>query len=66
MIRLASSPARLWVSEAATLTVRVNGSLRHLEATGPGYLALTGIRKVRTLVVVARDAAGNKAVFRRP
>ena len=57
---------RLWVSEAATVTVRVNGSLRRLQATGPGYLPLTGIRKVRTLVVVARDPAGNKTVFRKP
>ena len=57
---------RLWVSEAATVTVGVNGSLRRLQATGPGYLALTGIRKVRSIVVVARDPAGNKTVFRRP
>ena len=48
------------------MTVRVNGSLRHLTAPARGYLALDGIRKVRTLVVVARDAAGNRAVLRRP
>ena len=59
-------PIRLWVSEAATVTVRVNGSLRRLQAPGPGYLALTGIRKVKSIVVVARDPAGNKTVFRRP
>ena len=66
VVKLAARPVRLWVSEAATVTVRVNGSARRLQATGPGYLALTGIRKVRTLVVVARDPAGNKTVFRRP
>ena len=48
------------------MTVRVNGSLRRLQAAGPGYLPLTGIRKVRSLVVVARDPAGNKTVFRKP
>ena len=66
VIKLASRPPRLWVSEAATLSVRVNGALRRLKATGPGYLALTRIRTVRTLVVVARDTAGNRAIFRRP
>jgi len=66
VVKLAARPVRLWVSEAAIVTVRVNGSLRRLQAVGPGYLALTGIRKVRTIVVVARDPAGNKTVFRRP
>jgi hypothetical protein len=66
VIKLASRPLRLWVSEAATVTAKVNGSLRRLRATGPGYLPLTGIRKVKTLVVVARDPAGNRTVFRRP
>ena len=41
-IKLFARPARLWVSEAATVTVRVNGALRHLQVRGPGYLALTG------------------------
>jgi hypothetical protein len=63
---LAAKPLRLWVSEAASVAVRINGSVRHLEARGPGYLALTGVRRIRSLVVVARDAAGNKAVLRRP
>ncbi len=65
-IKLFARPARLWVSEAATVTVRVNGALRHLQVRGPGYLALTGISRVRTIVAVARDGAGNKAVLRRP
>ncbi len=60
-LRLASRPARLWVSEAAAVTVRVNGSVRRLEALGPGYLALTGVKRVRSLVAVARDAAGNRS-----
>ncbi len=65
-IKLLAHPARIWVSEAAAVTVRVNGALRHLDAPAAGALPLSGIRKVRTLVVVARDTAGNKAVFRRP
>ena len=66
-LRLASSPTRLWVSEAAIVTVRVNGSARRLEAPAPGYLALTGIKRLRSLVAVARDAAGNRsAVLRYP
>jgi hypothetical protein len=66
VIKLSLHPTRLWISEAATVTVRVNGALRRLEATGPGYLSLGGISKIRTLVVVARDPAGNKGVLRRP
>jgi hypothetical protein len=46
--------------------VRVNGSLRRLTATKASALPLTKIRMVRTLVVVARDAAGNRATLRRP
>ena len=60
-------PPRLWVSEAATVTRarqrrRCGGSQLH----GAGHLALRGIRTVRSLVVVARDAAGNRAVLRAP
>ena len=57
---------RLWVSEAATVTVRVNGSAPSPAGHGPGFLPLTGIRTVQSLVVVARDPAGNKTVFRKP
>ena len=34
-IKLYARPPRIWVSEAATVTVRVNGSLRRLEAPRP-------------------------------
>jgi hypothetical protein len=57
---------RLWVSEPAALTVRVNGALRRLDAATAGPVALPGIRMLRTLLAVARDAAGNRAVLRRP
>ncbi len=63
---LAGRRPRLWVSEPASLTVRVNGSLRRLDATTAGPVALPGIRTLRTLVAVARDTAGNRAVLRRP
>ena len=66
LLKLLARPARLWVSEPATVTVRVNGSLRRLGATSPGSLPLVGIRRVNTLVAVARDAAGNSTVLRRP
>jgi len=66
VIKLAARPPRIWLSEAAAVTLRVNGALRRLLATGPGYLPLDGIRKIRSLVVVARDAAGNRAALRRP
>jgi hypothetical protein len=66
-LRLARNPARLWVSEAATVTTRVNGAVRRLEAAAPGYLALAGVKRVRSLVAVARDAAGNRStVLRSP
>ena len=65
-IRLYARPPRVWLSEAATATARVNGTLRRLVASGPGYVALSGISRVRSIVVVARDAAGNKAVLRLP
>jgi hypothetical protein len=65
-IRLVStSPAVLRISEPATLAARVNGALRRLTVPAAGDIRLRGIARVRTLVVVARDAAGNRAVLRR-
>jgi hypothetical protein len=65
-LKLLGRPPRLWISEPATVTVRVNGSLRRLVATAAGSLPLTGIRSVKTLVAVARDAGGSASVLRRP
>ncbi len=59
-------PPRLWLSEPASLAVRVNGSLRRLDVKARGAVVLTGIRKVRTLLAVATDAAGNRGILRRP
>jgi len=64
-LRLALKPARLWVSEAATVTVRVNGSARRLEAPALGYVTLNGVKRVRSLVAIARDAAGNRSTILR-
>jgi hypothetical protein len=60
---LSGRPPRLRVSEPATLTVRVNGSARTITARAAGVVALRRIARVRTLVVVARDAAGNRSVL---
>jgi len=58
-------PARIWVSEAAWLDVRVNGVRRLMRAAAPGPIALPGVERLRTLEVLARDAAGNESTFRR-
>jgi len=58
------SPAILRVSEPAVLRVRVNGALRRVTVTKAGIVRLRGISRLRTVVVVARDAAGNRAVLR--
>jgi len=60
------APVRLWLSEPARLTLRVNGAVRRLEVTRRGEVRLRDIVRVRSLLVVARDEAGNRAVLRRP
>jgi hypothetical protein len=62
---VSSAPPRLWVSEAATLELRVNGARRTIRATGPGTHRVPRIDRLRTLVVTARDAAGNEFTLRR-
>jgi len=65
-VRLVSaSPAVLRVSEPATLVARVNGALRRISVVAAGDVRLRRISALRTLVVVARDAAGNRSVLRR-
>ncbi len=65
-LRSARAPVRLWVSEPVRLTVRVNGAVRRLEVTQRGDVGLAGIVRVTRLAVVARDAAGNSGILRRP
>jgi hypothetical protein len=66
IVRVVSAdPPRLWVSEAATVTLRVNGAHRVIRTTGPGTARIPRIKRLRTLVAVARDAAGNEGVLRR-
>jgi flagellar hook assembly protein FlgD len=66
VVRVVSAvPPRIWVSEAATLEVRANGARRVLRTTGPGAVRIPRIERLRTLVVVARDAAGNTSTLRR-
>jgi len=62
---VSAEPPRIWVSEAATLDVRVNGARRVMRATAPGAMRIPRVERLRTLVVVARDAAGNVSTFRR-
>ena len=65
VVRLVStSPAVLRISEPATLVARVNGALRRISVPAAGDLRLHGIATLRTLVVVARDHAGNRSVLR--
>jgi len=47
------------------VTVRVNGSARRLEAPALGYVTLNGVKRVRSLVAIARDAAGNRSTILR-
>jgi N-acetylmuramoyl-L-alanine amidase-like protein len=66
VVRVAStSPAVLRVSEPAVLAVRANGAIRRIAVAAPGAVRLRGIARLRTLVVVARDEAGNRSVLRR-
>jgi len=65
-VRVVSTvPPRIRVSEAATLVVRANGARRLLRAVGPATLRIPRLERLRTLVVRARDAAGNESVLRR-
>jgi hypothetical protein len=66
VVRVVSdAPPRLRVSEAATLTIRANGARRVVRATGPGVFRIPRIERLRTLVVTARDVAGNESILRR-
>jgi hypothetical protein len=63
---LSPQPPQLDVREPATLTMRINGARRLLDVAAPGHVAIPGIAGVRTLVLVARDAAGNVTRLRLP
>ncbi len=62
---VSAAPPRLRVSEAATLVVRANGARRMLRVDGPATVRVPRIERLRTLVVQARDAAGNESTLRR-
>ena len=62
---VSTSPAVLRVSEPAVLAVRANGALRRITVAAATDVRLRGIASLRTLVVVAHDEAGNRAVLRR-
>jgi hypothetical protein len=62
---VSTSPAVLHVSEPSVLSVRANGALRRITVPEAGNVRLRGITSLRTLLVVARDDVGNRAVLRR-
>ena len=55
---------RLWVSEPASLAIRVNGALRRVDVASAAAVQLRGIRVVRSLVAIAQDRAGNRTALR--
>jgi hypothetical protein len=55
----------LHVSEPSVLSVRANGALRRITVPEAGNVRLREITSLRTLLVVARDDVGNRAVLRR-
>ena len=66
VVRVVSvSPPRLFVSEAAVVVMRVNNARRLLRPTGPGTVRIPRVERLRTLVLRARDAAGNESTLRR-
>jgi hypothetical protein len=62
---VSAEPPRLWVSEAATLVGLVNGARRAMRTAGAGTVRIPRIARLSTIVIVARDAAGNASTFRR-
>jgi flagellar hook assembly protein FlgD len=62
---VSTAPAVLHVSEPSVLAVRANGALRTITVAAAGEVRLRRIARLRTLVVVARDEAGNRAALRR-
>ena len=62
---VSATPPRIWVSEAATVRMRANNAPRAVRTAGPGTVRIPGVKRLRTLVATARDAAGNETTLRR-
>lgn len=62
---VSTDPPRIRVSEPARLVVRLNGIRRTLDVVEAGVVTLPGAARIRSLVVLARDASGNVSRFRR-
>jgi hypothetical protein len=59
-------PPRIRVSEPARLDVWLNGGpRRRIEVRRAGVVVLSGVRRLRTVVVIARDPSGNVSQLRR-
>ena len=64
---LSRQPLRLWVSEPARVTLRIDGNARRIEARRAGAVRVLGLRRARSVRAVAWDAAGNASLpARRP
>jgi hypothetical protein len=60
-------PLRLWVSEPARLTLRVDGNAHRFDMRRTGVTRVPGVRRARSVRAVAWDAAGNVSLpARRP
>lgn len=62
---VSAAPPRLWVSEPARLRIVVNGLWRRLDVAARGTVRLPWVSRIRTLLVVAHDSAGNVGELRR-
>jgi hypothetical protein len=67
-VRIVSrQPLRLWLSEPARLTLRVDGNAHRFQAKRAGTIRVPGVRRARVVRAVAWDAAGNVSLpARRP
>jgi hypothetical protein len=62
---VSDAPPRLRVSEPATIVVRANGARWVLRVEAAGGVRIPRIERLRTLVLTATDAAGNRTELRR-
>jgi hypothetical protein len=59
---VSTRPLRLWVSEPAKLTLRIDGQPVKRAAQAPGELRVPGYRTAARVRAVAWDAAGNRSI----
>jgi flagellar hook assembly protein FlgD len=62
---VSAAPPRLRVSEPATLVLLANGARRTVRVAQAGTVRIPRVERLRTLVAIATDAAGNRTLLRR-